>query len=64
MGQMMLMMMIVEGVEIVVIEMVEKMVVMPRMSMIIKKKWHFPSANSTKNSCQLVALGSSQPIYQ
>lgn len=35
MGQMMLMMMIVEGVEIVVIEMVEKMVVMPRMSMII-----------------------------
>lgn len=37
MGQMMVMMMIVEGVEIVVIEVVEKMVVMPRMSMIIKK---------------------------
>lgn len=40
MGQMMLMM-IVEGVEIVVIEMVEKMVVMPRMSMIIKKNGTF-----------------------
>lgn len=33
MGQMMVMMTIVEEVEIVVIEVVEKMVVMPRMSM-------------------------------
>lgn len=35
MGQMMVMMTIVEEVEIVVIEVVEKMVVMPRMSMTI-----------------------------
>lgn len=35
MGQMMVMMTIVEEVETVVIEVVEKMVVMPRMSMII-----------------------------
>lgn len=34
-GQMLVMMTIVEEVEIVVIEVVEKMVVMPRMSMII-----------------------------
>lgn len=41
MGQMMLMMMIVDGIKIVVIEVVEKMVVMPKMSMIIKKNATF-----------------------